>query len=387
MTHVTTSERQGSLHWPEHSNELPRDIFSREDIYELEMERLFGGPIWHPVAHAAELPEPGCFKTWDLGRVPLIISHGQDGRIRTFVNACAHRGTALETKPYGRNNVFHCPYHRWTYKLSGELKNAPRDELFPADFRKEDYGLRSVRTENFCGIIFATLHPETPPLAEFLGELAPFLQKLMRGDGRMVMLGAQRTRLNCNWKYYADQEGFHAPLLHAAFKLLGWQGGSGQRVTTAYGHQVYEYETTPYKDNHFLKDPSVVTSGKNGGLVGKIAPATTFSDHLDTLTLRFMRPRGVSEVEVHYTYFAPADEHGEALTHRVRQSSNLLGPSGLISLEDGAVFKRLAFSTHAGGQPKFLAGVGRPGDPAKGNQNDEAGNLLQWATYRRLMGL
>jgi anthranilate 1,2-dioxygenase large subunit len=384
---VTTSAPHGPLNWPEHSNELPREIFSREDIYELEMERLFGGPIWHPVAHAAELPEPGCFKTWDLGKVPLIISHGQDGQIRAFVNACAHRGTALETKPYGKNNVFHCPYHRWTYKLSGELKNAPRDELFPADFRKEDYSLRAVRTENFYGIIFATLHPDTPPLAEFLGELAPYLKKLMRNDGRMVMLGAQRTRFNCNWKYYADQEGFHAPLLHAAFKLLGWQGGSGQRVTTAFGHQVYDYQTAPYKDNHFLKDPSVVTTSKNGGLVGKIAPATTFSDHLDTLTLRFMRPRGVHEVEVHYTYFAPAGEDGEALRHRIRQSSNLLGPSGLISLEDGAVFKRLEFSTHAGGQPRFLAGVGKSDDPAKGNQNDEAGNLLQWATYRRLMGL
>jgi anthranilate 1,2-dioxygenase large subunit len=319
--------------------------------------------------------------------VPIIISHGQDGQIRTFINACSHRGTALETKPYGKNNVFHCPYHRWTYKHSGELKNAPRDELFPADFKKEDYSLRSVRTENFYGIIFATLHPDTPPLAEFLGELAPFMKKLMRGDGRMVMLGAQRTRLNCNWKYYADQEGFHAPLLHAAFKLLGWQGGSGQRVTTEYGHQVYEYETSPYKDNNFLKDPSVVMSKKNGGLVGKIAPATTFSDHLDTLTLRFMRPRGVNEVEVHYTYFAHADDDAEALKHRIRQSSNLLGPSGLISLEDGAVFKRLEFSTHAGGLPKFLAGVGKSDDPSKGNQNDEAGNLLQWATYRRLMGL
>jgi anthranilate 1,2-dioxygenase large subunit len=90
---------------------------------------------------------------------------------------------------------------------------------------------------------------------------------------------------------------------------------------------------------------------------------------------------------VHYTYFAHADEDAEALQHRIRQSSNLLGPSGLISLEDGAVFKRLEYSTYAGGTPKFLAGVGKSANAGVGNQNDEAGNLLQWATYRRLMGL
>lgn len=386
MDTLATAELERPLHWPEQSNELPREIFAREDIYRRELERLFRGPIWHPVAQVAEIAEPGNFKTWDIGEVPVIVSRGRDDEIRVFINACAHRGTALETKLYGKNDVFHCPYHRWTYRHSGELQYCPRRELFPPDFKEADYSLRRVRSENFYGIIFATLHPDTPPLAEFLGEIGESLKKLMRGDGRMILLGAQRTRLNCNWKYYADQEGFHAPLLHAAFKLLNWQSGEGSRITTDYGHTVYEYRTSPYKDGGFLKDPSVVKSQKLGGLVGKVAPATTFSDHLDTLTLRFMRPRGVHEVEVHYTYFAHADEDAEYIRQRVRQSSNLLGPCGLISLEDGAVFQRLERSTHAGGSPAFLAGVGRS-DIAHGKQNDEAGNMLQWAAYRRLMGL
>ncbi len=389
MTTSTAGGLERPLYWPKNSNELPREIFAREDVYRLELARLFGGPIWHPVAQVAEIPEPGCFKTWDIGETPIIVSRGQDGEVRVFINACAHRGTALETKLYGKNTVFHCPYHRWTYKHTGELKHCPRRELFPKDFKEEDYSLRAVRSENFYGIVFATLHPDTPPLPEFLGEIGESLKKLMRGDGRMIMLGAQRTRFNCNWKYYADQEGFHAPLLHAAFKLLNWQSGEGHRITTDYGHSVYEYKTSPYKDTGFLKDASVVVGKKPAALgnrVGKIAPATTFSEHLDTLTLRFMRPRGVNDVEVHYTYFAHADEDPEYVRHRVRQSSNLLGPCGLISLEDGAVFKRLEYSTHAGGAPAFLAGVGES-DPYRGTQNDEAGNLLQWAAYRRLMGL
>lgn len=388
MSIQTTAELERPLHWPEYSNELPRELFAREDIYKRELECIFRGPIWHPVAQAAEIAEPGAFKTWDIGETPIIVSHGMDGEIRVFINACAHRGTALETKLYGKNNVFHCPYHRWTYAHSGALKNCPRKELFPPDFKEEDYSLRRVRSENFYGIIFATLHPDAPPLTKFLGEAAEPLKKLMRNDGRMILLGAQRTRLNCNWKYYADQEGFHAPLLHAAFKLLNWQSGGGRRITTEYGHTVYEYQTLPYKHNSFLQDPSIVMTkkGKLGGLVGKIAPATTFSDHLDTLTLRFMRPRGVHEVEVHYTYFAHADDDPEYIQHRVRQSSNLLGPCGLVSLEDGAVFQRLERSTHAGGGAVFLAGAAAE-DISRGTQNDEAGNLLQWAAYRRLMGL
>ena len=66
------------VHWPAKLNEIPKDIFDREDIFRLELERIFYGPEWHPVAHTGELPNVGDFKTFDLGRMPLLIVRGKD---------------------------------------------------------------------------------------------------------------------------------------------------------------------------------------------------------------------------------------------------------------------------------------------------------------------
>ena len=49
--------------WPVAENEVPKEVFSREDIYQREQVRLFAGPVWHVVAHRAELPNRNDFKT------------------------------------------------------------------------------------------------------------------------------------------------------------------------------------------------------------------------------------------------------------------------------------------------------------------------------------
>lgn len=55
---------QLELNWPAGLSAVPGSIFSREDIYESELEKIFYGPTWHPVAHISELPEPGAFKNF-----------------------------------------------------------------------------------------------------------------------------------------------------------------------------------------------------------------------------------------------------------------------------------------------------------------------------------
>ena len=47
---------QPLLRWPAKVNEIPKEIFDREDLFQLELERIFYGAEWHPVAHAGELP-------------------------------------------------------------------------------------------------------------------------------------------------------------------------------------------------------------------------------------------------------------------------------------------------------------------------------------------
>jgi anthranilate 1,2-dioxygenase large subunit len=72
----------------------------------------------------------------------------------------------------------------------------------------------------------------------------------------------------------------------------------------------------------------------------------------------------------------------------VRQASNLLGPSGFISLEDGAVFSRIHEGSYSLGTVAFQKGYqGKPLEgPCSVAQNDEASNLVRWERYRKSMG-
>ena len=73
--------------WSANFNEIPKEVFTRADIFAEELERIFYGAEWHPVAHVGEIPNPGDYKTFALGKVPLLIARAEDDEVRVFYNA------------------------------------------------------------------------------------------------------------------------------------------------------------------------------------------------------------------------------------------------------------------------------------------------------------
>lgn len=388
---MTSEPNDLGIAWPATVSRIPKEIFRRDDVYRRELERIFYGPEWHPVAHLAEVPKPGDFKSAWVGEAPVLVLHGDDGRIRVFLNSCPHRGTQLETCARGNLTGIVCPYHRWSFDIRGELQSAPGSERFPPTFRTEDYGLRALRSDSVHGLIFATCSAEAPTLASYLGDAADYFAKALGGDGRLKLLGYQKVVFATNWKEYSDNEGYHAPLLHRAFRLLRWQGGKGIQCVTEQGHKIIEAELQESANAAFLDDRSLVqrrdTRTPPRSVVIALFPMTVTTKHLDVINVRFAFPRSPDETEVQYAYFSHADDDADMVRHRLRQASNLLGPSGLISLEDGAVFNRLHQGARAPGSVEFQKGVGVPIDPpCFVEQNDEASNLVKWERYRRIMG-
>jgi len=378
------------IRWPAHYNEIPKSVFHREDVYRRELERIFYAQDWHPVGHMAEFPSPGDYKTVQVGEAQLLVVHGDDGRVRVFLNSCPHRGTQLKTESRGTGTRIECPYHRWSFDNEGRLLGAPGSDQFPAAFSKADYGLRELRSAALLGLVFVNFGEDGPSLETFLGEAADCLPKVVGGDGRLKLLGYQKVVYSTNWKEYGDNEGYHAPLLHRAFRLLRWQGGKGMQMVTRYGHKIVEAELEPPR-GAFLDDASLVAARDPNtpprSVVVSIFPMTTMVKHLDVINLRFAFPRSQDETEVHYAYFHHADDNAELIRHRLRQASNLLGPSGFISLEDGAVFNRLHQGSRTPGTVAFQKGYRGPMEPpCSAEQGDEASNLIRWERYRELMG-
>lgn len=383
----------GDLIWPKNLNEVPKEVFVREDLFKLEQERIFRGPEWHAIAHVSEVPNSGDFKTFSIGAVPLIVVRGSDSNVRTFYNACSHRGNQIETASMGNRSAFQCPYHRWMFSLEGDLTGCPNVDEYSPGFERKDYPLNQPRMEIFCGMVFVTMHPDTPPLGEWLGPVAGTLAEALGGGDELRLLGYQKVSYRANWKAIADNDGYHAPLLHKAFAMLRWQGGKGRQYTdTVRGHIGYEGEVKPLGKTDLIKDSSIIRFKdtdpyKGGSRLAGFYPNSGVAKHLDTINIRFVNPLSVDDTEVHFAYFAKRSDDDDYILQRVRQSSNLLGPCGMVSMEDASVFHRIHIGCNTPGNAIFQKGV-KAFDRHEYvfKQNDETGNLLRWEYYRKQMG-
>jgi carnitine monooxygenase subunit len=98
---------------------VPASAYTDTERFEHERQRVFQRvPLM--LAASCELRESGDFKSMDVAGIPLLLVRGKDGVVRTFLNACTHRGARL-TRECGRAVRFAWPYHAWTFGLDGSL--------------------------------------------------------------------------------------------------------------------------------------------------------------------------------------------------------------------------------------------------------------------------
>ena len=69
-------------------------------------------------------------------------------------------------------------------------------------------------------------------------------------------------------------------------------------------------------------------------VITSVFPSSVFAQISNSLAMRQIRPRGVDEVEVFQTMLGYEDDPPEMTRHRLHQA-NLVGPAGLVSMEDG----------------------------------------------------
>ena len=135
-----------------HLPDIPAGRYTDPRYFALEQAQIFK-KSWLFAAHLDEIPEPGCYMTWEQAGEPVVIVHTERGDIKAFYNVCSHRGAPVVTEPRGKRLRLTCKYHGWSYSLDGELK-AIKD---PEDFRDLDFSCRSlssVRCETFGKFVF-----------------------------------------------------------------------------------------------------------------------------------------------------------------------------------------------------------------------------------------
>ena len=194
---------------------LPSSWYYDPAQYARELEAIWYRD-WVCVARQEDLREPGEYLVAAIGEESVIVTRDREGRPRAFHNTCRHRGSQLCEAPRGRfaGGRIVCPYHAWSYALSGELVATPKMDL-PADFRRENHALYGVAVDTWGGYLFVNL-TEKPAtgLAGFLGEEAKHVQRWPLAD--LVSVHRETTALTCNWKVFWENysECYHCPGIH-----------------------------------------------------------------------------------------------------------------------------------------------------------------------------
>jgi Rieske 2Fe-2S family protein len=187
---------------------LPAAWYREPAHYERELEAFWYGR-WVAVAREEELPAPGDWRVARIGTQSIVAFRDEKGRVRAVHNTCRHRGSILCTEERGRfaRNRIVCPYHAWTYDLSGQLVATPRRMPTP-DFDMKDFPLHGVDVELWGGFVFVRMDgraPFEPPQG-----LENYGLANLRIGKRIV------ADVKANWKLLCENfsECFHCPPVH-----------------------------------------------------------------------------------------------------------------------------------------------------------------------------
>jgi phenylpropionate dioxygenase-like ring-hydroxylating dioxygenase large terminal subunit len=225
IEHGTTDMADGVL-------ELPTDVYSAAH-HEREAEVLFRGcPL--VLALSGALPGPGTYFTVDLCGTPVLLTRDEAGKVRSFLNACRHRGVRV-CDGGGSTRTVTCPFHAWTYKLDGSLFRVPVAEGFEG-MDVAGKGLVELPVAEGYGLIVGRLRPGPEvDIDEYLGpDLAGELALLDFAD--WAVHGSPHVHpVNANWKVTLDtfRENYHFKFLHR--KTLAKYAVGGVLTFDAFG--------------------------------------------------------------------------------------------------------------------------------------------------------
>ena len=193
---------------------LPAEAYVDDEFHAVEQDRVFG-TAWVCVGIADELAPPGMVLVRDVGGRSILITRNSAGELRGFANSCRHRGTELLEADCSIGRTIHCPYHRWGYDRDGALIATPQFAEAGVDgFDPAEYGLHTVRVDQWACLLFACLDDTTPPLAEWFGDLTERLAGYRLDDWRSRH--GTTVDIAANWKLISEnfQEYYHLRWIH-----------------------------------------------------------------------------------------------------------------------------------------------------------------------------
>lgn len=195
---------------------LAARYYTDPEIFRQERERLLAR-TWQFACHIADLPEVGSYQSFEIAGESLFAIRGRDDVVRVFYNVCQHRAHQL-VQGSGQTRVVVCPYHAWTYEMTGELRAGPNIKAVEG-FDKSQICLTQVRAEDFLGFLFVNLDPDAAPMDTWFPGVREEIAAYVPQVADLAPLEWVEIPEECNWKVSVENysECYHCPINHKTF--------------------------------------------------------------------------------------------------------------------------------------------------------------------------
>ena len=172
---------------------------------------------WQFAGHASQLEKAGDYFAFSLMGENLFCVRTKDDELKAFYNVCQHRGHEL-VKGSGNAAMLVCPYHAWTYELTGQLRSGPNIKSVDG-FELSSVCLTEIKLENFCGFLFANLDPLAKPMDEWFPNVRQELAAFVPHIEQLKPFEWVEVPEQCNWKVSVENysECYHCQLNHPTF--------------------------------------------------------------------------------------------------------------------------------------------------------------------------
>lgn len=348
-----------------------RDVFRDPWLFELEMRYLFERN-WVFLGLESQVAKPFDFLTTAIGRQPVVVMRDNGGTLRAFINSCRHRGALVAHTESGNRKFHTCTYHGWVYDAGGKNVNlkAKKQGAYTPAFDAESHDLAEIpRFANYRGFLFGSLSGDVPPIEQWLGGAAQFIDLFVdQGpEGLEAVPGRLTFTFDANWKTQIENatDSYHFTNTHASY--IGVLGRKRERATSegsayasigskgdlkrgafdlGHGHSAFWGEIpNPEARPLYLERDAVRERVGDTRLKWMfytrnmtVFPNLQLSENIAP-QLRIIRPLAVDKTEMLTFCVGPKGESSEARRRRLRHYEEFFNPTGLATPDDVATYQ------------------------------------------------
>ncbi len=232
--------------------------------------------------------------------------------------------------------------------------------------------------------MFASFDPDVESFEDYLGpSILGYFDRLFNGRPLRI-LGYNRQRIPGNWKLMQEniKDPYHPGLLHTWFVTFGlWRADNRSQLRMDARHRHAAMISTrgsagkasevtsvaSFKEEMKLHDPRFHSTsvpepwwGAPTVVMTTIFPSVVLQQQVNSVSTRHIQPSGHGSFDFVWTHFGFGDDSEEMVNRRLRQS-NLFGPAGFVSADDGEVIEFSQQSFESRPDHRTLAELGGHG--------------------------